>query len=405
MIGKLKALKCVAVALVLDGALAVVVVVVVGTLISEPTAPPFSDPNPDSPFKIVALGDSYMSGEGAEQFFAGTDRSGVNTCRRAPTAYPLLAAQALKASLVFAACSGATTADILAVGQEPEADPNVSGGEPQIEILKKHPDASVVLVSIGGNDAGFAHIAGGCTIGGDCRRNADFWLRALDRDVYPRLVATYRMVKKAAPRAQDFVVTYPVPVGPKHCNALPIGEAEEAFLRDEFVPRLNLLIKFAALVAQVGVVDLEHALDKNRICEVPGPAAVNVIGLGRTRGDPIRILDWGHDSFHPNALGHSLMAKIVTGTLQQYVSGSLPPLPDAPPPGITPPPYVPSEIGVPVGPYDFPVGTDCIGDDVARVIPVAAPNGQDHVKVRIADAKPFSRACYHGYKEAWRSTN
>lgn len=398
-------MRCVFLALCVDVVLAFVGALVGGLLITGPAAPAFSDPNPNSPFKIVALGDSYMSGEGAEQFYAGTDRSGANTCRRSPTAYPVLVSVALNASLVFAACSGAKTTEILALGQEPVVDPKVSGGEPQIEILKRHPDTKVVLVGIGGNDAGFARIAGGCTIGRDCRQNADFWLHALDRDVYPRVLATYERIKATVPHAQVFAVTYPVPVGPKHCNALPIAEAQEAFLRDEFVPRLNQLIKFAALVAQVRFIDLEHALDGSRICEAPGPAAVNILGFGRTSGTGnIDIRDWGHDSFHPNALGHRLMATIVADTLRQFRAGSLPALPDAPPPGITPPPYVPSEIGVPIGPYDFPAGTDCSGDDVVRVITVAAPMGQNHVSLRIEDATPHSTICYHGYKEAWKST-
>jgi hypothetical protein len=36
---------------------------------------------------FAALGDSYMSGEGAKQFYEGTNTQGSNECRRAPTAY------------------------------------------------------------------------------------------------------------------------------------------------------------------------------------------------------------------------------------------------------------------------------------------------------------------------------
>jgi hypothetical protein len=36
---------------------------------------------------IVALGDSFMSGEGAEQFYNGTNRRGENECRRAPVGF------------------------------------------------------------------------------------------------------------------------------------------------------------------------------------------------------------------------------------------------------------------------------------------------------------------------------
>lgn len=86
---------------------------------------------------IVALGDSYISGEGAPDFFAGTDQKGVdrNECRRASTAYPALIAdsaagqpvfdeddRAMRAitdltepGLDFYACSGAKLRDVLAL--------------------------------------------------------------------------------------------------------------------------------------------------------------------------------------------------------------------------------------------------------------------------------------------------
>ena len=39
---------------------------------------------------LVAIGDSYMSGEGADTYFEGTDIGGENQCRRAPTAWVTL---------------------------------------------------------------------------------------------------------------------------------------------------------------------------------------------------------------------------------------------------------------------------------------------------------------------------
>lgn len=86
---------------------------------------------------IVAFGDSFISGEGAPDFYAGTDQKGPeqNECRRAPTAYPALIAERaagesvldederpmgaiteLTASgLDFYACSGAKLKDVLAL--------------------------------------------------------------------------------------------------------------------------------------------------------------------------------------------------------------------------------------------------------------------------------------------------
>ena len=68
--------------------------------------------------RIVALGDSFISGEGAPDFYPGTDQkgSGRNECRRAPTAYPVLIAdERAESSLDFYACSGAKLRDVLAL--------------------------------------------------------------------------------------------------------------------------------------------------------------------------------------------------------------------------------------------------------------------------------------------------
>lgn len=48
------------------------------------------DPNPSAEHRILALGDSYISGEGSHIFFPGTNVVGdrQNQCRRSPTAFP-----------------------------------------------------------------------------------------------------------------------------------------------------------------------------------------------------------------------------------------------------------------------------------------------------------------------------
>jgi hypothetical protein len=86
---------------------------------SEETAA--RDPHPDSSFHIVAIGDSYMSGEGAARYFHGTDDPRTNRCHRAASAYPYLVADEIGASLIFAACSGARTYHITERGQYPRS--------------------------------------------------------------------------------------------------------------------------------------------------------------------------------------------------------------------------------------------------------------------------------------------
>ena len=57
--------------------------------------------------KYVALGDSYSSGVGTRTYFD-------TTCSRSVYAYPyLISQQRADTQLTFAACSGATTSDVL----------------------------------------------------------------------------------------------------------------------------------------------------------------------------------------------------------------------------------------------------------------------------------------------------
>jgi hypothetical protein len=59
---------------------------------------------------LVALGDSFMSGEGAERYLPNTNIPD-NRCHRATSSHPYLVAKQLGMRLVSAACSGATTQD------------------------------------------------------------------------------------------------------------------------------------------------------------------------------------------------------------------------------------------------------------------------------------------------------
>src|ERR1700761_7052148 len=89
----------------------------------------------------VALGDSYSSGVGAG--------STSGSCGQSPNAYPALwAAASPAASFTSAACSGATTADV------------ISG---QLSSLSA--STTLVSITIGGNDAGFSSVLETCVLG------------------------------------------------------------------------------------------------------------------------------------------------------------------------------------------------------------------------------------------------
>ena len=83
----------------------------------------------------VALGDSYSAGVGTGNYYSSS-----GSCDRSPQGYPALwAAANAPSSFTFNACSGATTADVL------------SG-----QLTGLSSSTSLVSITIGGNDVGFA---------------------------------------------------------------------------------------------------------------------------------------------------------------------------------------------------------------------------------------------------------
>jgi lysophospholipase L1-like esterase len=387
--------------------------------VSQPPETLPLDPNPSSSFKIVALGDSYISGEGARRYFPGTDEGGkrANLCHRAATAYPYLAAKALGASLTFISCSGARARDVTGRdaagdwvgGQYERSDPAVFGRRPQLAELREVEDPDAILISIGGNDAGFAEIGAQCATPElpDCRRAASFWLRRLEDDVYPALVRTFRAVRQVADRsdATVFAFTYPDPIGPGYCPDIALSLPEMRFVRDVFVGRLNRIVEAAAGVARVRVIDLTHAVDGYRFCEKPlGQTAVNFVELEHTNGSHVSFDTLGsvaHGTLHPNPLGHRLIEKRVLKELIALRTGKLAPLPPPPPPDERPPHFDPGEVDSP-RPVRFPSGTSCPGPPLVAVSPMSTETGVRQVS--LSGLRPRSTVCFRPYLEEWRST-
>jgi len=136
----------------------------------------------------VALGDSYSSGTGAGSY---SDL----LCTRSRNAYPALWANANSpASFTFAACGGATIPDVL---------------RNQIQHLNQN--TTLVSISIGGNDSGFASIMLNCTFSSQtvCERGLDEPSEYVRDELPGELDALYATIRDRAPNAEVVVVGYP----------------------------------------------------------------------------------------------------------------------------------------------------------------------------------------------------
>ncbi|MGW8884276.1 SGNH/GDSL hydrolase family protein [Streptomyces sp. NPDC055749] len=138
----------------------------------------------------VALGDSYSSGVGA-----GSYLSDSGDCRRSSQAYPSLwAAANAPASFAFKACSGATTGSVR------------SG---QLSALS----ASTTLVSVtaGGNDVGFADVMQTCVLNSEatCVAAVNTAVSKMNGSLPASLAALYSDIRSRASRAHVVVLGYP----------------------------------------------------------------------------------------------------------------------------------------------------------------------------------------------------
>ncbi|MFI6581191.1 SGNH/GDSL hydrolase family protein [Embleya sp. NPDC050493] len=148
-------------------------------------------PAPAAPVaRYAALGDSYSSGVGAGDYLAdGGD------CKRSANAYPALwQREHAAAEFAFVACSSATTADVRAR-----------------QLSAVTADTTLVTISAGGNDIGFADTLETCVLGSDrACSDAVATSTAYVRDRLPAdLDATYAQIRRRAPNARLVVLGYP----------------------------------------------------------------------------------------------------------------------------------------------------------------------------------------------------
>ncbi|MBT2900804.1 SGNH/GDSL hydrolase family protein [Streptomyces sp. McG3] len=138
----------------------------------------------------AALGDSYSSGVGA-----GSYLSDSGDCRRSTNAYPYLwQAANSPASFDFVACSGATTSSVVST---------------QLGVLSA--STSLVSVTAGGNDVGFADVMQDCVLSNEaaCINSVNNAVSQMNSSLPGSLDALYDGIRARAPQAQVVVLGYP----------------------------------------------------------------------------------------------------------------------------------------------------------------------------------------------------
>lgn len=284
----------------------------------------------------LALGDSYISGEGAFSYRQGTDTE-RNRCHQSTLSYPYLLSSAVN-SFASVACSGAKTQHVIEAGEEDTfqvygGDPTAEeltlsiaehrpGYNPQSEFVREdNPDA--ITISLGGNDIGFSDILTKCVH--PFQNLSENW--ATDHTCYPlyedrlelvhmingrlpKLRALYESLRNSGDQPRRvYVIGYPqvAKVG-GDCGLNVQMNASEVKLAHDLIEYLDRIIKQAADEAGVVYVDTQAAFEGSRLCEGDGSqSSMNGFTISRPPWGGIGITE----SFHPNKKGHEQLAQVI----------------------------------------------------------------------------------------------
>ncbi|PVZ03972.1 GDSL-type esterase/lipase family protein [Actinomycetospora cinnamomea] len=229
-------------------------------------------PAPHPPGRYAALGDSFASGEGTGDYVDGTDTPD-NRCHRSGHAYGTAVGRKLGMETDVIACSGARTVDhwLPQNGRLGQTDQRSAVG----------PDTTLVTVTLGGNDIGFAPLAVNCA-GGKLARES--WsANCVDEiegsvrrapEVREALIPLLRDVHERAPRARVLVTGYPRLFPDAPGDQCPTGvpfiswQIKEMTRLNALATALNAQIRSAAAEAGpwASYVDLENALAGHDAC-------------------------------------------------------------------------------------------------------------------------------------------
>ncbi|HVY95741.1 MAG TPA: hypothetical protein VHA54_02165 [Solirubrobacterales bacterium] len=315
------------------------------------------------PTAIVALGDSFISGEGGRWLGngsegggtrSGTDRAAYacggwgcayaperiyggseeNDCHRSDVA-PISSAPVPVDERLNLACSGARLRNLWPADRGGEAH---FGEAPQIDQLARvaeRAEVRMVVVTAGANDVGFGDLVAGCALDWArsdegapalCRGTADAELRAAlpaaERGLR-RALSGIRTAMAAAgeqPRRYRLVVAgYASPFPPGRLfrypesgwsrlreGGCPVWDGDADWAAGAAVSALARTMRAAAAAAGAEFLDLRHALDGHQLCDrrahIVGPE-----GPSPLSAEWVRRLSFvqgsARESLHPNAYG------------------------------------------------------------------------------------------------------
>jgi lysophospholipase L1-like esterase len=322
---------------------------------------------------IVSLGDSYISGEAgrwqgnsinASGNRDGTDRAAFNCaaavcsydaarvygataangCDRSDVAEIKSATISVNAKVNFA-CSGATTANIFRASRGGEAFKGEPTQGDQLLFLAHASNVKLVVLSIGGNDLGFASIVQACataylTRQAPCRTSQqqvlDSKFNSAMRNVGRAIDEIRSIMTSAGYTSAQFklvVQSYPsvfvrgsenryaeIDVAQRGAvGGCPSYDTDADWARDSVVNQIANGIKFVAVSKGVRFLDLRNAFQGREICSKSTRQATLTQPPSPTTSEWGRLLNQStvtqgvlQEAVHPNAYGQQALGRCLT---------------------------------------------------------------------------------------------
>ena len=327
---------------------------------------------------VVALGDSYASGEGAGSYAPWSDNNGSvieanNACHQSANAWirktrlpgdsvsigSRADAAAPDLDFQFLACSGAQSEDLLpyySVPEDEDAPKNADeedGAYPQAGLVSQldagylDTNTTLVTLSIGGNDMHFSEIIKTCVFeflkgagtgfDADCSGSVleddeqnvvDASNARLADDLPESLTTVLAQIRKRAPNAQIAVHGYPK-LFESGSVCVMVGAENQPWL-NAFADSMNATIRATAEKADTAgepdifYVDPQSRFTGHNLCTTP--SGLNGLHFGVTPGENPLAPDLGfvngsfvsRISVHPNDYGTTLYSQALEAALAQH---------------------------------------------------------------------------------------
>ncbi|MGP3636955.1 GDSL-type esterase/lipase family protein [Streptomyces sp. 24-1644] len=317
------------------------------------------------PTAVVTMGDSYISGEAGRWqgnslttsgSRSGTDRAwtgsgydpsrvygptAANGCHRSDSSEVNGAASAAQA-LINIACSGATTQNVFRAanggrsykGEAPQAD--------QLAGIAASHDVKLIVLSLGGNDLGFADIIRACATDyivwysychDDQQTAVDGKINTVMANVGKSVDEIRAVMSGAGYASTDYRIVLqsypsPIPRGAENRYAesgwsrtstggCPFWNKDSDWARDSLVPQIASRLKGVAATRGAQFMDLRDMLQGREVCARTSKLVSSTVPAAATTSEWARWIDSNEtqgpvqESVHPNHYGQLALGRCL----------------------------------------------------------------------------------------------